>query len=485
MTPLSKTRTSLAGLYSSSLSIEDCSLLVIGGPHQGMQFRLEHEVTRIGRADWCDIVLKLDPLVSTIHCELWLDERGVRIRDLKSRNGVIIEGYPVFDAYLKEDAVFEIGDSTFQLKFHHQTRELSIQYQDDSGTLVGKSAPMRKLFSLLGRLAQRKVMTLLTGETGTGKTTVARAIHLQSDHAEQPFVVVNCGALPSTLIESLLFGYEKGAFTGANARHKGFFQQANGGTLFLDEIAELPIDLQPKLLDVIERRKVRPLGSEKEYDVDFHLIAATLRHLPSEIEAGRFREDLYFRLSVFELEVPPLRERIEDFSLIVEKLMEELSPDEPIGFTKAAMDKLKSYLWPGNIRQLRNILERSLVFLEGNIVSEDELSLPKLNDGASTTSSQPGASSLAGTNSSATMASTHPLDESLLAVLPTYPLSEQYEPIDLKIVLGDVEKNLISQALIESERDVQEAAALLSVSPPWLYTRIRKYELRTKNKRRT
>ncbi len=464
-----KTLLASAKTASSKFSVEDISLVVVEGPHQGKELRVETDLVRIGRDDWCDLVLDKDQWVSNIHCECWIDERGIRIRDLNSKNGVLLDNCPIFDAYLRPGAKVKIGSSIIEVKSHNQTREISISYHDSSGLLVGKSPKIRKIFSMLPKLGVRKVATLLTGETGTGKTTVAQAIHQQSNEKDGPFVVVNCGALPAGLIEAALFGHEKGAFTGADARREGFFEQAHGGTLFLDEIAELPLDLQPKLLDVIERRQIRRLGGTSELPVDFRLITATHRHLPTEIQEGRFREDLYFRVTVVEFEVPPLRERIEDISLLIDKLLLSLSPQSDIKLSEEAMRALKGYLWPGNIRELRNVLERSITFLEGNTIELDDLNLRSLQ---SNTQSMTNALNAAPQNTQ--------LSSSQSSLLPSFPLSNNEGPLELKAILAEAEKTLLLQALTETDANVQSASKLLSISPAWLYNRIKKYDIKIK-----
>ncbi|MCB9639528.1 MAG: sigma 54-interacting transcriptional regulator [Myxococcales bacterium] len=452
------------GLLSSSLATDDVSLEVVEGPHKGAILRLEQEVSRIGRAEWCDLVLTEDPWVSSEHCECSLEARGVRVRDMGSRNGLLLNDCPVLDAYMVAGSRLKIGNSVMQLVSHHRKREIVIKYQDDSGLLVGRSPQMRKIFSMLDRLRSRNIAIFLGGETGTGKSTIARAIHTLAGDTKAPFVMVNCGALPSGLIESELFGYEKGAFTGADSSHEGFFQQANGGTLFLDEIAELPLELQPKLLDVLDRKKVRRIGGKKEVDVDFRLITATHRHLPTEVEARRFREDLYFRIAVVELLVPPLRERSEDIPLLIERILRELFPDTKIRLTEDATAILKTYLWPGNVRQLRNVLERSVTFLEGDVLRGEDLLLP----------------------SDAKVQSkkeefVHPMLESssLAGLVPSEAL-KQGETIALKDVMDSIEKAILIQALEIADRNVQEAAAMLSISPAWLYNRIKKYNITNK-----
>ena len=270
-----------------------------------------------------------------------------------------------------------MGDSTFSLQTKGETRTVNIKYYDQTGNLVGKSPAMRKLFSMLARLGDSEVSVLLRGETGTGKSTVAQALHEQSFRADRPFVTVNCGALSPTLIESSLFGYEKGAFTDAKQRHIGFFEQAHEGTLFLDEIGELPLELQPKLLDVLERKRIHRLGGKEEVPVDFRLIAATHANLEDAIAEKKFREDLFYRLAVVEIDIPPLRERLEDIPLLVDYLLKALRPSATPTATAKALQTLKEFVWPGNIRQLRNVLERSLVFLEDEKLTEELILLPK------------------------------------------------------------------------------------------------------------
>ncbi len=479
-----------AGLRTSWLSIEDSSLVVVEGPHTGLEFRLDQEIVRIGRAEWCDIILANDSRVSSVHCECWLDRRGVRIRDLESRNGTLLNECPVFDAYVIEGANIRIGNSILQLKSHRQRKEIEISYQDESGLLVGKSPSMRKIFTMLSRLGQRDVVTLLTGETGTGKTSIAEAIHKQSKRSENPFVTVNCGALPASLIEATLFGYEKGAFTGATSKHQGVFQQAHTGTLFLDEIAELPIELQPKLLDILERKKVRPINSEQEIDVDFRLITATHQNLKKAIQEGRFREDLYFRLSVVELDVPPLRERREDIPLLVDKLLKSISPDLTFTLTDAAIRSLESYLWPGNIRELRNLLERAIVFLEGQVIDVENLGLSSTRREASGPTGDYAHSKSRNVEAMAeeerlSGGSTLPLtthctvvSEDNLSVQLAKTLCES--PVLLKELTSSFEKAILSQALNETGMNAQKASELLGISPAWLYNRVKKYDLKTR-----
>ncbi len=233
------------------------------------------------------------------------------------------------------------------------------------GPLVGASPAMRVAFAALARAARTDATVLIEGETGTGKEGAAEALHVASPRRDGPLVVVDCGALPANLLESELFGHEKGAFTGATARRIGAFEEARGGTIFLDEIGELPLDLQPKLLRVLERKDIRRLGSNARAPVDVRIVAATNRDLRTAVNAGRFRSDLYFRLAVVKVQLPPLRKRADDIPLLVERLLTRIgaSPELVAALcTPAFLGRLKGFAWPGNVRELRNYLERCVVF---------------------------------------------------------------------------------------------------------------------------
>jgi DNA-binding NtrC family response regulator len=249
-------------------------------------------------------------------------------------------------------------------------RQLS--YQGYLGELYGLSAPMQEMFTLLRQVAPSTAPVLITGESGTGKERVAATIHKLSPRAANPFVAVNCAALPSTLIESELFGHEKGAYTGAFARHEGCFEQANGGTLLLDEIGEMPLDMQAKLLRVLEESKLRRLGGKCEIPVDVRIIAATNRLVRGAGQDNFLREDLYYRLSVFAIELPPLRRRTEDIPGLADAIVKELNAKHNAritGIHPTVMDRLTEYSWPGNIRELRNVLERAVISAaEGTIL---------------------------------------------------------------------------------------------------------------------
>ena len=242
--------------------------------------------------------------------------------------------------------------------------------------IVAASKPMIELLEMLERTAAFKTTALLIGESGTGKEVLARAIHAQSPRREEPFVAVNCGAIPENLLESELFGHTRGAFTGANRARRGLFAEADGGTLFLDEVGELPLALQVKLLRAIQEEEVRPIGSEKAVPVDARLITATARDLDAEVREGRFREDLYYRLNVVRLDVPPLRERREDIPLLVDHFVTGFRQrlGKPIaGIADDALDRLSTYPWPGNVRELENVIERAVILADGDRITLREL----------------------------------------------------------------------------------------------------------------
>jgi DNA-binding NtrC family response regulator len=242
--------------------------------------------------------------------------------------------------------------------------------------MIGSGPAMQRVFELVNKVAPSNASVVISGQSGTGKEVVARAIHNLSPRKEKPFVALNCSAIPATLIESELFGYERGAFTGADQRRMGNFELAHNGTLFLDEVGELPLELQAKFLRVLEERKFRRLGGRAEVEVDVRVICATNRDLKEEIRHGRFREDLYFRLHVFTIGLPPLRERREDVPLLVHHFIEKFNGEtgkHVQGLTPQAMTTLQGYAWPGNIRELRNTLERAMILVDGDVIGEEHL----------------------------------------------------------------------------------------------------------------
>jgi DNA-binding NtrC family response regulator len=271
-----------------------------------------------------------------------------------------------------------LEDAERELELRRKAKRLSARAENEAGLgdFVGSSRPMREIFELIESVAARDVAVMITGESGTGKELAARCIHRLSRREGKPFIAVNAAALPESLIESELFGHERGAFTGAVGVRQGCFEQANGGTLFIDEIAEMPVSLQPKLLRVLADGRVRRLGGHQEFEFDVRVIAATNQDPAKAIEDGKLRDDLYYRLNVVPMLLPPLRDRREDIPLLVQHFISEFNKKHELnieGATDEAMALLRTYPWPGNVRELRNIIERSVVLTKGEWVEENNL----------------------------------------------------------------------------------------------------------------
>jgi transcriptional regulator with GAF, ATPase, and Fis domain len=354
------------------LELARCALTVLSGPDRGHERMIDRDLFRIGKSPENDFVLS-DTTVSRTHCEIVREPKGYLLRDLGSTNGTLLDGAEIKEAWLKPGAVITVGKVEIKVRPFSERIELMPSEKADFGGAVGRSLAMRAIFGLLERLGPTDATVLLGGETGTGKDVLARAIHASSPRRAKPFVVVDCGAVVGTLIESELFGHEKGAFTGATGTRQGAFEMANGGTLFLDEIGELPLDLQPKLLRALEQRAFRRVGGNKEIRVDIRVVAASKRNLKMEVARGKFREDLYFRLAVVPIELPALRERREDVPLLAERLLVDLARSEgkpPLTLSRDALEALVGHDWPGNVRELRNVLERSAYLARAQGLSE-------------------------------------------------------------------------------------------------------------------
>ncbi len=304
-----------------------------------------------------------DPTVSRHHCAIRVTPRGFQLRDLGSTNGTWLANHLIESAYLKPGSTFRVG--TVAVKFETLDDEVRQELSPDDhyGEVLGESPAMRRIFALIARVASTDSTMLLEGETGTGKSMIADVVHRQSPRAEQPFIVVDCASIPPTLIESELFGHEKGSFTGAHAAHVGAFEAAQNGTVFLDEIGELPLDLQGKLLRVLEERVIKRVGSTKPVRLDVRMIAATNRDLREEVNRGRFRADLYYRLNVLRFRIPPLRERREDIPLLIQHYYRVFIGDDAANAPDALVASLRDHAWPGNVRELRSAVERAVLMV--------------------------------------------------------------------------------------------------------------------------
>jgi two-component system response regulator AtoC len=310
------------------------------------------------------------------------------------------------------------------------------------GNLVAKSEAMQSMFRLAAKAAQYKTTVLILGDSGTGKELIARAIHFEGDRSQMPLVPVNCGGIPETLMESELFGYKKGAFTGADRNKKGLFQEAEGGTIFLDEIGELPLALQVKLLRVLQENEIRMVGDSKSMKIDVRVIAATAKDLEEEVRKGTFREDLFYRLNVLSITIPPLRHRSEDIPLLCEHFIKRFNSrlgKNINGIAPAALSRLLKYKWPGNVRELENAIERAVVLAEDALLLPDHFP-PELEQ-------QFG------------------VDQ----------LDELFDGHSLKAAQKLMEKKLITKALKKTDGNRTQASRLLEISHPSLLSKIKSY----------
>jgi DNA-binding NtrC family response regulator len=340
----------------------------------GQRVRVLEGVASIGSHAGNTLVLN-EPTVSRCHAEIRLEDERIVVRDLGSTNGTFVDGVRVREAFLRSGNVVRLGAAEVRFELDGRRHFLPVSDATRFGELVGGSAAMRRVFGVLEKAARTDSTLILEGETGTGKTRAAAALHELSSRASKPFLVVDCGALPPSLLEAELFGHEKGAFTGAAARRMGVFEEADGGTVLLDEIGELPLELQPRLLRVLEEKQVKRLGQNRWTPVDVRILAATHKDLRAEVNAGRFRADLYFRLAVLKVSMPALRERPEDIPEVAKALLEQLGARpqrHPALFAPDFLGSLARPSWKGNVRELRNYLERCLTFEEPMPLTESE-----------------------------------------------------------------------------------------------------------------
>jgi two-component system nitrogen regulation response regulator GlnG len=336
-------------------------LRILSGPLKGNEaILLGNEPFVIGQG--LDATLRLpDAAVSRRHLELVNKGGVITARDLGSTNGSFFEGTRFEQLELHPGSVFRVGETELQLVAPQKVDPLPPSEETAFGKLLGKSRRMREAFAILERAARSDATVLINGETGTGKEVAAESIHLRSARAKGPLIVVDCASIPANLIESELFGHVKGAYTNALSDRVGAFEAAHGGTIFLDEIGELPAALQPRLLRVLETRRIKRIGSNEVVPVDVRVIAATNRSLEEEVKAQRFRSDLYFRLAVVRVTLPPLRARIEDIPMLARSFLErhQHKGRRELELTPEVIAALTSYDWPGNVRELRNVMDQA------------------------------------------------------------------------------------------------------------------------------
>ncbi|NLD27854.1 MAG: sigma 54-interacting transcriptional regulator [Myxococcales bacterium] len=358
------------------VSLRKCQLVVVDGPNRGKKLTLNKNITKVGKRESNDLILA-DKTVSRNHVEIEYASDSFLLRDLGSTNGTFLNGSKVKEVYLTPGDLIKIGNTTIEFIAYDEKVKIEPSDKEEFEAMVGKSRRMRQIFSILEKISPTNATVIIEGETGTGKDLVAQAIHSQSTRKENPFIVFDCSAVAPNLIESELFGHEKGAFTGAVKARRGAFEAANGGTIFLDEIGELTSDLQPKLLRALEQREIKRVGGNIPVKIDVRVVCATNKNLRREVDDGRFREDLYYRLSVVKVLLPPLRERPEDIPLIIERFLSagafNKKPDGSFMVTRVEDDALKvlsRYEWPGNVRELSNVIQRAVSFAEGNSITK-------------------------------------------------------------------------------------------------------------------
>jgi two-component system response regulator AtoC len=355
--------------------------------------------------------------------------------------GYITKPFELDDVLHQVQRYFE----RLQLREEVRTLRSQIEPRDASERIIGNSPVMHEVYMIVGRSAQTDATVLITGETGTGKELVANVFHSNSTYRHGPLVKVNCAALPETLLESELFGHEKGAFTNALTQRKGRFEMAHKGTIFLDEIGEMTLSTQRKLLRVLQEREFERVGGSLPIKVDTRVIAATNKNLEVEVEAGRFREDLYYRLNVIRVNMPPMRDRKDDIPLLVEHFLDKhrySSTARPARISEEAMQALMKHDWPGNVRELENTVQRAVVMSQGGVITSDHIVISNFND--------------------------RQMVDVARLVRDGTPLAE---------ILGQVEKMALTEALQSSEGDRSQASRLLGVERPVFYEKLKEYGL--------
>jgi DNA-binding NtrC family response regulator len=408
---------------------------------RGRHTREIGETLVLGGADGVELVID-DPAVSRLHAELEPLDSGLWVRDLESRNGTFVQGVRVSRACIPEDGHLRVGATDVTVSYAPQATPVEIWPEGRFGPMVGTSVPMRELFARLARVARSEATVLIQGETGTGKEVAARAIHEASPRAGEPFVIIDCGALPESLLEAELFGHARGAFTGAVEARAGAIEAADGGTVFLDEVGEVPLAMQPKLLRVLESRTVRRVGETAHRPVNVRFLSATNRDLRTMVNTRAFREDLYFRLAVLPVTIPPLRERPADILALVHHFL----PKESLSaVTPQMVRELTARPWLGNVRELRNFVERALALGPREAL---ELSAPALDSDAAQGQIR------------------------LPAALLTLPYKEVRERALLAI-----ERDYVKGLLERHDRNISEAAEAAGLNRTYLYRLVAKHGL--------
>ncbi len=373
-------KTIFVGDRPTAKRLRKSRLVVLEGPDEGRELVVAKEQVTVGRSSVCDLTLT-DNSVSSQHFTVEADGNSYLLRDVRSTNGTFYGDIRIREIIMRTGTVFLAGNTVLKFEPTRDIVTIELSERDRFDQVIGSSVSMREIFANLERVAPSDLTVLVQGETGTGKELIAQAIHNHSHRAKKPFVVLDCSAIPKDLIESTIFGHEKGSFTGAISQHKGVFEQADGGTIFLDEIGELDINLQPKLLRVLENRELKRVGGDRVIKVDCRVVAATNRDLRQMVTEGGFREDLYFRLSVMQIQLPPLRRRREDVALLVSHFIDRANAKRrergqfELEVSPEALKALLERQWPGNVRELKNVCERATSLAEGPMLTRRDFML--------------------------------------------------------------------------------------------------------------
>jgi transcriptional regulator with GAF, ATPase, and Fis domain len=462
MTNKSDTKIIRVDDHVTTLTLPKSVLIVETDGQPSKEYTLKKNTIRIGMADDNDIIIK-DDTVSRHHAEIVKTKESYLIRDLGSTNGTFVGSVQVKEVFISARSTIRIGQS--KIKFSAQDEHLDIYPSSKSSfgkNLLGESMEMRKIFGVLEKVSPTNVSVVIGGETGTGKELVARAVHENSKRAKKQFVIFDCGAVAENLIESELFGHEKGAFTGATNSRQGAFELADGGTIFLDEIGELSLDLQPKLLRVLETGEIKRVGADRPKRVDVRVVCATHRNLKEMVQKGLFREDLYFRLSVVHVHLPPLRRRQDDIALLVDHFFKmaqtNVGGSKVSGISDEAMEVLVAHHWPGNIRELKNAIDRAYSFADSDTIEVKDLPEYFQGGGPSISLGSPSAP-----------AASAAIDDSL----PFKEAKEQW--------IENFEKDYLVRILKKNDLNISQAAKEAGIDRKSVQRLLKKYDLNVKD----
>ena len=363
------------GAATETIHLDKCKLVVVDGPDRGKELILDKQIIRIGTNEKNDLTLT-DNTISRFHCEIRHIRDEYLLVDRDSTNGTYVGELRLREAFLYPSCEVLIGNSL--VRFVPLVEEIPVFPLSKSlyAGLIGGAPRMREIYGMIEKVAASELSVVIEGETGTGKELVSRAIHDRSRRSKGPLVIFDCSAFPENLLESELFGHEKGAFSGAIRTHRGVFERAEAGTVFFDELGELPLNLQPKFLRALESGEIRRVGGERPIKTDVRVVAATNRNMATLVEEGKFRQDLFYRLAKVRLLLPALRERLEDLPLLIDHFMNDLRKRDDLkarAFGPTALEALRLYDWPGNVRELRNVVERAATFAENEQVQMHDL----------------------------------------------------------------------------------------------------------------